>query len=80
VPWTDRHHASDGSVKEFERGTRIAEIAAAISPRLAKSALAGLMNGQLVDLSHALDADASVRIVTPDSPRPSNSTGTRPPT
>jgi threonyl-tRNA synthetase len=58
----------DGAVRSVEQGTRIAEIAAAISPRLAKSALAGLVDGRMVDLSHALDADASVRIVTPDSP------------
>ena len=58
----------DGAVRSVEQGTRIAEIAAAISPRLAKSALAGLVDGRMVDLSHALDADASIRIVTPDSP------------
>ena len=58
----------DGAVREVEQGTRIAEVAAAISPRLAKSALAGLVDGRLVDLPHALDADAAVRIVTPDSP------------
>jgi len=59
---------ADGSVREVEQGTRIADIAAAISPRLAKSALAGLVNGRLVDLSHALDAGASVRIVTAEGP------------
>jgi len=58
----------DGSVRSVEQGTRIAEIAAAISPRLAKSALAALVDGQMADLSHSLDADASVRIVTPESP------------
>jgi threonyl-tRNA synthetase len=58
----------DGAVRSVEQGTRIAEVAAAISPRLAKSALAGLVDGRMVDLSHALDADASVRIVTADSP------------
>jgi len=58
----------DGSVRSVNQGTRVAEVAAAISPRLAKSALAGLVNGGLADLSHALDADASVRIITPDSP------------
>ena len=58
----------DGSVREVEQGTRIAEVAAAISPRLVKSALAGLVDGRLVDLSFALDANATVRIVTPDSP------------
>ncbi len=58
----------DGAVRSVEQGTRIAEIAASISPRLVKSALAGLVDGRMVDLSHVLDADASVRIVTPDSP------------
>jgi threonyl-tRNA synthetase len=58
----------DGSTRSVEQGTRLAELAAAISPRLAKSALAGFVDGRLVDLSHALDADASVRLVTPDSP------------
>jgi threonyl-tRNA synthetase len=58
----------DGSVRSVNQGTRVAEVAAAISPRLAKSALAGLVDGRLADLSHALDADASVRIITPDSP------------
>jgi threonyl-tRNA synthetase len=58
----------DGAVREVEQGTRVADIAAAISPRLAKSALAGDVNGRLVDLSCALDADASVRIVTADGP------------
>ncbi|MFO7691554.1 MAG: threonine--tRNA ligase [Vicinamibacterales bacterium] len=58
----------DGSVRSVEQGTRIAEVASAISPRLAKSALAGLVNGRLTDLSHALDGDASVRVITPESP------------
>jgi threonyl-tRNA synthetase len=58
----------DGSQKGVVQGTRVIELAASISPRLAKSALAGVVDGQMVDLSHALDADASVRIVTPESP------------
>jgi len=58
----------DGSVREVEQGTRVAELAAAIAPRLAKSALAAVVDGRLVDLSHAIGADASVRVVTPDSP------------
>ncbi|MGH9313818.1 MAG: TGS domain-containing protein, partial [Vicinamibacterales bacterium] len=45
-----------------------AEIDAAISPRLAKAALAAKVDDRLVDLSHPLEADASVRIVTPESP------------
>jgi len=58
----------DGSTRAVERGSRVIDIAAAISPRLAKAALAGLVNDRLVDLSCAFDADASVRIVTADSP------------
>ncbi len=58
----------DGSLKGVDLGTRVIDVAAAISPRLAKSALAGVVNGQMVDLSHALEADATVRIVTAESP------------
>jgi threonyl-tRNA synthetase len=58
----------DGSQKGVVQGTRVIELAASISPRLATSALAGVVDGQMVDLSHAIDADASVRIVTPESP------------
>ena len=43
-------------------------VATAISPRLADAALAAWVNDRLVDLSHPLTADASVRIVTSKSP------------
>jgi threonyl-tRNA synthetase len=49
-------------------GTPVREIAEAISPRLAKAALAGLVNGALVDLSSPIQQDSTVRIVTEDSP------------
>jgi len=58
----------DGSQKGVVQGTRVIELAASISPRLAKSALAGVVNGQMVDLSYAIESDASVRIVTAESP------------
>ena len=58
----------DGSPTGVATGTRAIEIAASISPRLAKSALAALVDDRLVDLATALDADARVRIVTADSP------------
>ena len=48
-------------------GTPVRDVAAGISPRLAKAALAAVVNDRLVDLSHPLDRDATVRIVTPDS-------------
>ena len=44
------------------------DIAAAISPRLAKAALAAAVDDRLVDLSFPLEQDARVRIVTPESP------------
>jgi threonyl-tRNA synthetase len=58
----------DGSSRGVPAGTAVRDIAAAISPRLAKAALAAVVDDRLVDLNHPLNADASVRIVTPDSP------------
>jgi threonyl-tRNA synthetase len=57
----------DGSSRSVPAGTAVRAIAEGISPRLARAALAGLVNGKLVDLSHAIDGDASVRVVTEDS-------------
>jgi threonyl-tRNA synthetase len=58
----------DGSSRAVPAGTRVADVAASISPRLAKAALAGTVDGRLVDLSFPLERDASVRIVTADGP------------
>src|SRR5829696_1886044 len=58
----------DGSSRAVPPGTSVRDVAEAISPRLAKVALAGIVDGRMVDLTYALNADASVRIVTPDSP------------
>ncbi len=46
----------------------MAEIAASIGPGLARAALAGKVNGKLVDASHRIDADADVAIVTERDP------------
>ncbi|MCC7410640.1 MAG: threonine--tRNA ligase [Gammaproteobacteria bacterium] len=54
----------DGSHREFPRPVTVAEVAAAIGPGLAKAALAGRVDGRLVDTSHRLDGDAAVAIVT----------------
>jgi threonyl-tRNA synthetase len=43
-------------------------VAESISPRLAKAALAGVVDGKLVDLNSPIDRDAAVRIVTEQSP------------
>jgi threonyl-tRNA synthetase len=54
----------DGSARPVPLGTTGAQLAASISPRLAKDALALMANDQLTDLSRGLDHDARVRIVT----------------
>ncbi|MBA2257990.1 MAG: threonine--tRNA ligase [Acidobacteria bacterium] len=58
----------DGSSRRVPAGTTPGEIAAGISPRLAKAALAAAVDDRLVDLGFPLRQDARVRIVTPDSP------------
>jgi threonyl-tRNA synthetase len=58
----------DGSRREVPAGTRVRDVAEGISPRLARAALAGVVDGRLVDLSYPLERDAQVRIVTEDSP------------
>src|SRR5688572_33242166 len=58
----------DGSNRAIPAGAAVRDVAESISPRLAKAALAGVVNGRLVDLNATLDEGASVRIVTQDSP------------
>jgi threonyl-tRNA synthetase len=58
----------DGSSRTVLAGTSLRDVAEGISPRLAKAALAGLVDGVLVDLSCPLERDAAVRIVTETSP------------
>ena len=58
----------DGSKMEVEKGTSIQELAKKIGPRLAKDALAGKINGELVDLNTFLSEDSSVEVVTFSSP------------
>jgi threonyl-tRNA synthetase len=58
----------DGSNRSVPAGTPARAIAAGISPRLEKAALAAVVGDRLVDLSYPLERDAKVRIVTSDSP------------
>jgi threonyl-tRNA synthetase len=58
----------DGSQRSFERPVTVAEVAAAIGPGLAKAALAGRVDGTLVDTSHLIERDASLAIVTERDP------------
>jgi threonyl-tRNA synthetase len=54
----------DGSVRQFAQPVTVAEVAAGIGPGLAKAALAGRVNGALVDTSFRIEADAELAIVT----------------
>jgi threonyl-tRNA synthetase len=58
----------DGAVKHFDAPVSVAELAASIGPGLAKAALAGKVDGKLVDTSHVIADDASVAIVTERDP------------
>ena len=57
----------DNSVKEFDAGVTTAEIAKSISISLAKKAVAGKVDGNLVDLNQPLKEDGSIEIITKDS-------------
>ena len=54
----------DGSQRSFDAPPRVADVAAAIGPGLAKAALAGRVDGKLVDTSYRIDRDADLAIVT----------------
>lgn len=54
----------DGSKREYEGPVTVAQVAASIGAGLAKAALAGRVDGKLVDLSHVIDGDAAVAIIT----------------
>jgi len=54
----------DGSVREVERGTTPADVAAAIGPGLAKAALAARVNGELRDLARPFEEDSALALIT----------------
>jgi threonyl-tRNA synthetase len=54
----------DGSKRQFDRAISVVEVAASIGPGLAKAALAGRLDGVLVDISKLIDHDANLSIVT----------------
>ena len=65
---TIRVKLPDGSERDVPVGTTVLEAAASIGPRLARDTVAGLVNGQLVDLRTPLGQDAELRIVTGKDP------------
>jgi threonyl-tRNA synthetase len=58
----------DGSQRSFEAAVTVAEVASSIGAGLAKAALAGRVDGVLVDTSHLIETDASLAIVTDKDP------------
>jgi threonyl-tRNA synthetase len=58
----------DGSQRRFDRPVTVDEVAADIGPGLRKAALAGRVNGKLVDTSYVISGDADVAIVTDKDP------------
>lgn len=58
----------DGSVRQYEGPLSVGDIAASIGAGLAKAALAGKVDDKLVDLSHVVETDAKVAIITAKDP------------
>ncbi|MCC6594343.1 MAG: TGS domain-containing protein, partial [Xanthomonadales bacterium] len=54
----------DGSVRSFEQSPSVLDVAASIGPGLAKAALAGKVDGRLVDAGHLIERDSRLEIVT----------------
>ena len=54
----------DGSKREFDQAVSVADVALDIGPGLAKAALAGKIDGELVDTSHLITTDSNLAIVT----------------
>ena len=58
----------DGSKREFNSPVTVGDVAASIGAGLARAALAGKVNGKLVDLSHPITENSTVSIVTGKDP------------
>ncbi|MBS1175039.1 MAG: thrS [Burkholderiaceae bacterium] len=54
----------DGSQRAFDSAVTVAQVASSIGAGLAKAALAGKVNGELVDTSYLISADAHLAIIT----------------
>ncbi|MEX2104992.1 MAG: threonine--tRNA ligase, partial [Bacilli bacterium] len=57
----------DGTIREYEQGTTMEQVAESISTGLKKNAVAGKINGKHVDLSMPIEHDSHVEIITQDS-------------
>ena len=54
----------DGSQRSYEKAVTVAEVAASIGAGLARAALAGKVDGQLVDTSYLISSDSALSIIT----------------
>ena len=54
----------DGTVKSYDQALTVAEVASSIGSGLAKAAIAGEVDGQMVDTSYMIESDASLAIIT----------------
>ena len=54
----------DGSLREFDSAVSVLDVAADISPGLAKATIAGVVDGELVDACELMGQDATLRIIT----------------
>jgi len=61
-------HLPDGSIKSFPGPVTVAQVAQAVGPGLARAALAGKLDGKLVDSTHQIDRDASLAVITDRDP------------
>jgi len=59
----------DGATKQFDAPVTVHEVAASIGAGLARAALAGRVNGRLVDTSFVIDQDVELAIVTEKDPQ-----------
>ena len=58
----------DGSVRSYEQPVTVLDVAASIGEGLARAALAGKVNGEVVDVSHRMEADSALSIITAKDP------------
>jgi len=54
----------DGTVKSYDQALSVAEVASSIGSGLAKAAIAGEIDGQMVDTSYMIESDAALAIIT----------------
>jgi len=54
----------DGTVKSYDQSLTVADVASSIGSGLAKAAIAGEIDGQLVDTSYMIESDATLAIIT----------------